>query len=91
MIAGDIVAPGDVDFGQGFIADCDLPAAHIALMQDHPGGQGDGVGDDKGIVAGGNFSGVADLAAHFGVESGLVEDEAALFTLEDGVDVRVVL
>ena len=67
--------PVGADDGGNFIADGECPFDNPAAVDDAIGDFGCGI-DDEFAFVGFYDAAVADLAAHLGVEAGLVEDDA---------------
>ncbi|EGO96301.1 hypothetical protein APM_0875 [Acidiphilium sp. PM] len=78
MVGADGAAAGVIDLGMDGIAGGDLAFLDRAVMDEEIAGLFLGVGDADGDAGGGERAGVADLAAAFGVEGRLVEDEGDL-------------
>ena len=70
--------PVGADDGRNFIADGKSSFDETAAVNDAIGDFGRDI-DDKFAFFGFDGSAVADLAAHLGVETGLVEDDAGFF------------
>ena len=80
----DGLAAGGVHGSSHFLVAVKFTLGHFAVVQIFARLSLLGIGDSEHGVASGDGALVADLAAHFGVEGGLVQDDNALLAFHDG-------